>query len=130
MASSSVHITYVELPAAQLDATKAFYSSVFGWDWVDYGLTYAAHVDAHVEVGLNALALPAPAHEPGAENAIGPLVLFCTDAIDEVDGLIAPAGGQVVSPIYPYPGGRRFHFCDPSGNVLGVYQPHPSDVNQ
>jgi uncharacterized protein len=127
MASSSAHISYVELPAGELDTTKAFYTRLFGWDWVDYGPTYAAHVDAHVEVGLNALALPAPAHEPGAEDAIGPLVLFSTDAIDEVDGLIVPAGGQVVSPIYRYPGGRRFHFCDPSGNILGVYQPDPLD---
>ena len=33
-----------------------------------------------------------------------------------------PDHGEVVSPPYGYPGGRRFHFRDPSGNVLGVYR--------
>ncbi len=27
---------------------------------------------------------------------------------------------------FDYPGGRRFHFRDPSGNVLGVFQPSDS----
>jgi uncharacterized protein len=33
------------------------------------------------------------------------------------------AGGEVVEGPFDYPGGRRFHFRDPSGNVLGVFQP-------
>ena len=117
MVSSPTHINYVELPAARLDATKAFYTRLFGWDWVDSSPTYAAHSDPHVEVGLNAMAEGAP----GAEDSIGPLVLFTTDAINELEELIPLAGGQVVSPTYRYPGGRRFHFCDPNGNTLGVY---------
>ncbi|MFB7886733.1 hypothetical protein ACWFQT_06675 [Cellulosimicrobium cellulans] len=31
------------------------------------------------------------------------------------------AGGQVVEGPYEFPGGRRFHFLDPSGNELGVW---------
>jgi len=33
------------------------------------------------------------------------------------------AGGRVVVELHEYPGGRRFTFADPWGNVLGVYQP-------
>ncbi len=29
------------------------------------------------------------------------------------------AGGQVVNGPYEFPGGRRFHFTDPSGTELG-----------
>jgi len=31
------------------------------------------------------------------------------------------AGGSVVEPIFSFTGGRRFHFADPSGNVLAVW---------
>lgn len=30
-------ISYVELPARDIGATKAFYSAAFGWSFVDYG---------------------------------------------------------------------------------------------
>ena len=33
------------------------------------------------------------------------------------------AGGTLVTPPEAYPGGRRFTFADPAGNVLGVFQP-------
>ena len=35
-------INYVELPAKDLSATKAFFQSVFGWSFVDYGPEYTA----------------------------------------------------------------------------------------
>ncbi|TGQ32730.1 glyoxalase [Mesorhizobium sp. M00.F.Ca.ET.216.01.1.1] len=31
------------------------------------------------------------------------------------------AGGTIVKPIFPFPGGRRFHFVDPAGNELAVW---------
>ena len=34
---------------------------------------------------------------------------------------VKSAGGQVVNGPYAFPGGRRFHFTDPSGNELGVW---------
>lgn len=115
-------IDYIELPATDLVATKAFYTGVFGWEWVDYGPTYSASRSGSVEVALNSKATPGELHKAGAEDAIGPLVLFATTDVKAVESAIRAAGGEIVSPIYPYPGGRRFHFADPSGNVLGVYQ--------
>ncbi len=35
-------INYVELPATNLEATKAFFEAVFGWSFVDYGPDYTA----------------------------------------------------------------------------------------
>lgn len=29
--------------------------------------------------------------------------------------------GRIVEPPFDFPGGRRFHFADPSGNVLAVW---------
>ena len=78
-----------------------------------------------MEVGLNGGAVAAPAHAQGAEDSIGPLVLLSCGDLEAKEADVVAAGGVIVSQIYPYPGGRRFHFCDPSGNILGVYQSDP-----
>ncbi|MEZ5239802.1 MAG: nitroreductase family deazaflavin-dependent oxidoreductase [Microthrixaceae bacterium] len=122
-AMSDAAIDYVELPATGLGSTKAFYSQVFGWEWTDYGDAYAVARSGGLEVALSAAATPAPAHEAGSQSAIGPLVLFGTVDLEALESAVREAGGEVVTPPYPYPGGRRFHFADPSGNVLGAYQP-------
>ncbi len=36
-------INYVEFPAKDIKATKAFFSKVFGWSFVDYGSEYTAN---------------------------------------------------------------------------------------
>jgi len=115
-------MNYIELPAVDVDAAKAFYSAAFEWDWVDYGPGYASHTAGGLEVALNAAASIAPPHAPGAQNGVGPLVLFQTTDLTASEAIVAGAGGSIVSPPYDYPGGRRFHFADPSGNILGMYQ--------
>ena len=125
MGNERPHISYVELPAPEMEETKKFYGRVFGWEWTDYGPSYVAYEGGAVEVGLNGSGMAAPAHEPGAEDAIGPLVLISTGDIEAKQAEAGAAGGEIISPIYGYPGGRRFHFRDPSGNILGVYQSDP-----
>lgn len=120
---NSAHIDYVELPVTDISATKDFYADVFGWVWIDYGPGYAGSTNAGIEVGLNTLGTVGPAHAPGEENGVGPLVLFSTDDLSAVEASVLAAGGTIMTPAYGYPGGRRFHFADPSGNILGIYQP-------
>ncbi len=115
-------INYVELPATDIGRAKTFYEDVFGWAWIDYGPGYAAATSTGLEVALNNAATVGPTHAPGAENAVGPLLLFQTDDLESAETAVRAAGGDIVSPRYSYPGGHRFHFADPSGNVLGVYQ--------
>ncbi len=125
MGNQILQVNYVELPAPAMEKTKRFYSSVFGWHWTEYGPSYVAYEGAAVEVGLNGAAAPAPMHTAGAEDSIGPFVLLSSEDLEAEQAAVVAAGGAIVSAIYPYPGGRRFHFADPSGNVLGVYQPDP-----
>ena len=40
--SEKALINYVEMPSSDLAVTKAFFSKVFGWSFVDYGPDYAA----------------------------------------------------------------------------------------
>ncbi|WP_445257006.1 VOC family protein [Nocardioides aurantiacus] len=56
-----------------------------------------------------------------APAAGGPLVLLFSDDLDSTVSAVEEAGGDIVAPPYGFPGGRRFHFRDPSGNVLGVW---------
>jgi len=47
-------------------------------------------------------------------------VIYASD-LAGVEGKIKAAGGSIVKETFSFPGGRRFHFADPSGNVLAVW---------
>ena len=36
---------------------------------------------------------------------------------------VVKAGGTITLEIFDFPGGRRFHFDDPEGQPMAVYQP-------
>lgn len=115
MSSRHHAIDYIELGVSDLAATRAFYEQAFGWAFNDYGPDYAGirSPDGDGEVGgLNRAAEPARS---------GPLVLLYSDDLDATVGAVTAAGGVVVQGPYEFPGGRRFHFTDPSGNELGVW---------
>ena len=38
-----------------------------------------------------------------------------------VEAKVRQAGGKIIRDTYSFPGGRRFHFKDPSGNELAVW---------
>ena len=54
-------------------------------------------------------------------GAGGPLVLLYSADLDRSLTAVTSAGGRVVQGPYGFPGGRRFHFLDTSGNELGVW---------
>ena len=119
LAMNRIHhaIDYIELPASDLSAAKAFYTAAFGWDYNDYGPEYAGirGPSGGDEVGgINATSAGDP--RPG-----GPLVLLYSDDLDATAAAVESAGGTVTDGPYEFPGGRRFHFTDPSGNELGVW---------
>jgi predicted enzyme related to lactoylglutathione lyase len=41
--------------------------------------------------------------------------------LEAMERRVKEAGGKIVRPIFSFPGGRRFHFTDPSGNELAVW---------
>ncbi len=108
-------IDYVELPVSDLPIAKAFYEQAFGWQFNDYGPAYAGirapSGDGEVG-GLNGTAAP---------EQHTPLVLLYSDDLDATLDAVRAAGGTVVTDPYEFPGGRRFHFTDPSGTQLGVW---------
>jgi hypothetical protein len=110
-------IDYVELTVTDLEAAKRFYAAAFGWRFTDYGPGYAGFRDgAGGPAERGGLRL---ADEVGTGG--GPLVLLFSADLDATVDAVTGAGGRVVNGPYDFPGGRRFHFTDPSGNELGVW---------
>lgn len=106
-------INYVELPVADTGAAKSFYEAAFGWLMTEFGPSYAATVTGDVDLGLQG---------DSAEAPRAPLPVIDVEGLDGWPAKVEAAGGRVVRPIFPFPGGRRFHFTDPSGNELAVVE--------
>ena len=109
----NLKIVYLELPAQHLAASKTFYANLFGWTFQDYGPTYAAFTESGIDGGLNA--------DP-AERTKAPLPVIESQNLEKSEQEILTAGGKISLPIFSFPGGRRFHFTDPTGNELAVMQ--------
>jgi uncharacterized protein len=104
-------INFVELPAKNLAETKSFYSRVFGWSLTDFGPSYSCTLNGDVDIGLQG---------DSAEATAQPLAVIAVDDLEKALVEVQKAGGKISKPVFSFPGGRRFHFVDPSGNELAV----------
>lgn len=105
-------INYVELQSNDLERTKEFYSSAFGWTFTDYGPTYTAFSESGLEGGF------AKTDDPIVNGA---LVVLYHENLEQIKVRVEQAGGNIAKDIFSFPGGRRFHFTDPSGNELAIW---------
>lgn len=92
---------------------KAFYSAVFGWTFQDYGPSYTAIHGAGIEGGFDG-------NSDNKPTTDGALVIIYSEDLDSSQKAVETAGGAIITPIFDFPGGRRFHFEDPSDNGLAV----------
>ncbi len=106
-------INYVELPVADAGVSKAFYEAAFGWQMKEFGPSYAATMTGDVDLGLQGDA---------TEATRAPLAVIAVERLDDWPAKVTAAGGTIMRPIFAFPGGRRFHFTDPSGNELAVVE--------
>jgi uncharacterized protein len=109
---------YIEFPATDIEATKRFYHTVFGWDFQDWGPTYTSFHDGRLGGGFNAEAKAAGAE---GQRTRGTLVVIYAAALEDTYAKVKAAGGKIVRETFDFPGGRRFHFADPNGNELAVW---------
>lgn len=114
MTSHHHTIDYIEFTVVDLAEAKRFYGTAFGWTFQDYGPDYAGiHGPAGREVG--------GLHQKVEAPRGGPLVVLYSSDLEASVAAVEEAGGQIVQAAYAFPGGRRFHFLDPSGNELAVW---------
>ncbi len=104
-------VDYLELSVARGPEARAFYEKAFGWTFQEWGPEYLAFDDGREAGGLRV----APEHKP-------PLAILLTKDLDAARARVTAAGGKVLGPDHVFPGGRRFHFVDPAGNELAVWE--------
>ena len=108
-------IDYVELPAANLSVTRKFFAEVFGWEFIEYGPDYLAFSNAGLDGGFFRAEQYARTEQGSA------LVVLYTDELEACATAVEQAGGCIIRPVFEFPGGRRFHFTEPSGNEFAVW---------
>ncbi len=112
-------INYIEFPSKNIETTKAFFTSVFGWSFVDYGPDYTAFSNEGIDGGFFKSNLSTNTSNGSA------LIIFYSKELEQTQTKIEQSGGSINKPIFSFPGGRRFHFNDPNGNEYAVW----SDIN-
>lgn len=111
-AEQNHRIDYVEFPAVDLAVAERFYTEVFGWHFKQQNPEYISFNDGRMRGGF----FKSTQARPG-----GPVVVTYTEDLEEVRAKVICNGGLICRQTFSFPGGRRFHFTDPSGNVLGVW---------
>ena len=108
-------INYVEFPCRNLAKTKAFFIEAFGWCFEDYGPEYIAFSEAGLAGGFFQSDLVSTTATGAA------LVVLYSENLEATQLKVERRGGLIVQTIFSFPGGRRFHFTEPSGNELAVW---------
>ena len=108
-------LNYIEFPANDIQATKTFFSAAFSWSFEDYGPEYTAFSDQGLDGGFYKSEM-----KSSAENGAA-LVIFYSSELETTLSKVEAAGGTISQQIFSFPGGRRFHFIEPSGNELAVW---------
>jgi uncharacterized protein len=107
-------VIHAEIRSADPDATRAFFSELFGWTYTDGAFPGYSFVDTGAEGAI--------------PTAIGPLqggadtVLFFV-GVEDVQATLAKAeqlGGKVIQPAQEVPGVTFGVFADAQGHIVGV----------
>jgi predicted enzyme related to lactoylglutathione lyase len=108
-------IDYVEIPARDPARAQAFFTALFGWKFQDYGPDYCSFNDGRLAGGFRRADVSA-----AAENG-SPLIVFYKEDLGAACARVTELGGTVTRDIFPFPGGKRFHFTDPNGNEYAIW---------
>lgn len=105
-------IDCIELVVSDIPRARDFYGRAFGWTFTDYGPAYCEFRDGRLSGGFTT---------EGRVRPGGPLIVLFADALEAAVSRVEAAGGIITTPIFAFPGGRRFHLTDPDGYELAVW---------
>ena len=106
----------IELPSTSMSATSEFLSTVCGWEPTVYGQSYTNHTGGGIDVGVQGDA---------DEQSPAPLMTIRVRHLDEARQQVEAAGGVTTFGPFNFPGGRRFHFREPGGNEMAMWEAVP-----
>jgi len=108
-------ITYLHLPATDIQQSATFYEQVFGWVVERRGGDHTSFTDTVGHMNGAWVTGLATAREPGP-------ILIYVDSVDDALQRITEQGGEVAREPYAEGALRVARFRDPAGNVLGLWQ--------
>ena len=108
-------INYIEFPAKDMYKTKMFFAEVFSWKFQDYGPDYCAFFESGMDGGFF------KSDQVSDTDSGSVLVVLYSDNLEQTQKAVADAGGRIKKEIFEFPGGKRFHFCDPNGNEFAAW---------
>jgi predicted enzyme related to lactoylglutathione lyase len=125
---------HFEIHATDPDAVRAFYESLLGWRFQQWGdVPYwliitgdgdPVHGVPHSEPGVDGGMLPRQGPPPEDGQPVNAFVM--TVQVPDCDGFVTQAlaaGGSIALPAQDMPGvGRLAYVKDPDGNLLGLLQ--------
>lgn len=121
-------IVHFEIHASDPKRAMAFYSSVFGWTFEQWGkeeywMAMTAERESK-EPGINGGLLLRKGPAPTEGQAVNGYV--CTAQVDNIDEIIEKvekAGGRVALPKFAFPGmAWQAYYKDTEGNIFGIHQ--------
>jgi predicted enzyme related to lactoylglutathione lyase len=108
-------IDYIEFQSPDPHAARAFFERLLGWKFEDYGPDYTSFSDGRIAGGFRR------SEKCGELSGGSVLVVLYHPRLEEVQRRVLELGGRIVREIFSFPGGRRFHFTEPSGNELAIW---------
>lgn len=108
-------ISYIEIPVQDIEATKAFFSALFGWQFQDFGPEYTCPHDTGLNAGFYL------AGHQGFNATSAPLVVFYRSDLEQCLQRVTELGARISKAIFSFPGGRRFQFIDANNNEYAVW---------
>jgi uncharacterized protein len=112
---ASNKIDYIEFQARDIAATKKFFEALFGWKFTDYGPDYTSFEDGRIAGGF------ARADKCSTIGSGGVLIVFYHPRLEEIRQRVLDLSGKITADIFSFPGGRRFHFTEPSSNECAIW---------
>ena len=116
---NNLRLDYVEFATRDVAAAIKFYTAAFGWTFTDYGPDYTSFTDGRLAGGFFT--------SPDAPAKTNPLIVIFAADLEAATERVLRAGGKIVKPAFEFPGGRRFHFTDPTGLELSVCSDRRAD---
>lgn len=110
---------WVDLAVDDVEAAKAFYTSLFGWGYLsgspEAGGYLLAQLYGHAVAGIG------PKQEPGSSGTW--TTYFAADDVDATAAEVKAAGGQLTAPPFDVmDSGRMAVAVDPMGAAFGLWQ--------
>ncbi len=108
-------IDLIEFPSKSkkdFEKTRNFMKNVFNWDYISWGDDYMDTAAGGITNAFNA----DDDHKPEM-----PIVVIFANNLEQAKLNVEENGGKIVKDIFAFPGGRRFHFIEPSGNLMAIW---------